>query len=242
MNIVTVFSPDWLKYVQIEMFALLSNNKVDKVYLLSDGEQDLSEIDKIFERFHANYVYIDMAEAATMLNNVNVDSRFTKYTLYRLLLPYVVPEKKVLYIDADAIVVDRISDFYSIEIDTMAGCEDIGIARCHKTNIGMTEDSPYLNAGVVLLNLENVGKLADKWVQMANATRYIGHDQDIWNITMHKHSKIMPNDYNSSLSTGFSENIKVCHYAGEKPWNNKNVPHYDIWEEWSNKYACVFRN
>jgi lipopolysaccharide biosynthesis glycosyltransferase len=239
MNIVTVFSPDWLEYALVEMFALLTTNKIKKVYLLSDGLREMRKVDRLFDRFKVEYTYIDMTGIyrEKITTTVNVDNRFTKYTLYRLLIPYVVPEKKVLYLDGDAIVIGDIREFYETSPYYMTGCEDTGIATGYKTQIGMKEESPYLNAGVILLNLENAGKLADEWVRMACTAYYTGHDQDIWNITMGERSLTVPNDYNSSLSTGFSENIKICHYAGKKPWSNKNVPHYNIWEEWSNKYA-----
>ena len=240
MNIVTVFSPDWLKYVQIEMFALLSNNKVDKVYLLSDGEQDLSEIDKIFKHFKIKYVYVDMTEFAKSLTGIYTKNTFARYTLYRLFIPYIVQESKVLYLDADTVVVGKIDDFYNTEVETMAGCIDTGILPGHKQQIGLPEDKPYLNAGVILLNLDNVRGMADKWVEMANTTSYPLCDQDIWNITMCESSKIVPCKYNSSLSTGFDEDVRICHFTGFKPWHDTRVPNYSVWRKWERLYKETF--
>jgi lipopolysaccharide biosynthesis glycosyltransferase len=72
-------------------------------------------------------------------------------------------------------------------------------------------------------------KLMDKWLEMVNTTFYNCHDQDILNITCRGKIKVVQNEYNSSLSTGYSGGVKIAHYAGHKPWQSGTVQNYNIW-------------
>jgi lipopolysaccharide biosynthesis glycosyltransferase len=74
-----------------------------------------------------------------------------------------------------------------------------------------------------------------KWLDMVNTRFYNCHDQDIFNITCKGYIKEVSNLYNSSLSTGFHNCPKIMHYAGQKPWNSKNISYYKIWEELENE-------
>ena len=64
LNIVITFSPNWSRYIAIEMYALFTNNNCPiKVYLLSDNlsEDILNEFDKVcqFCGEQYSYEYID---------------------------------------------------------------------------------------------------------------------------------------------------------------------------------------
>jgi lipopolysaccharide biosynthesis glycosyltransferase len=237
MNVVITYSPNWLEYVKIEVYALHHTQKEKlKIYLLSDadGKPDKSFCDKY------NIEFLDISPLFNQkINNKNVDTRFTKYTLYRLLLPEVIQEDRVLYIDADAIVNDDISDFYNMNIDLVAGVRDIGILPSQLKAIGLTTDDFYINAGILLLNLKEIRKANLPWIEEINSKVYTCHDQDVINKTCKGRITLVSNNYNSSLSTGFSNNIKIMHYAGTtnmKPWNGK-PNNYQIWQRWKDEYS-----
>jgi lipopolysaccharide biosynthesis glycosyltransferase len=250
MNVAIAFSANWSTYVAVEMYALFVKNKVPtKVYLLSDNleQSHLDEFDTVCAMCGEDYTYeyinlLKMYEEY-MPSGINVDTRFSKYTLYRLFLPNIINDDRVLYIDADAIVASDISHFYNTEMEgyLLAGVEDTGLPQGYKTNLGIPEDAYYINAGVTLINLDAIRKLnlCDTWINMANTKFYDCHDQDIFNITCNEKIKKMHYKYNTSLSTSLEikvENIKIMHYAGAKPWNTKQVPFYEIWNRWQTIY------
>jgi len=254
LNICIAFSPNWFKYILISLFALLKTNKSPiKVYLLSDNlsSNDFLALNKLFSNFDGcEYKYFNLLEKFNkFINNVNVSTKFTKYTLYRLFIPYIISETKLLYLDADTVVNGDISQFYNMNMEDywIAGCEDTGLQRRYKTSIGLKENDIYINAGVCLMNLSEIrqNRLGDKWLRLINEKFYLAHDQDVLNITCNKHIKNVDFDYNVSLSTNVNlntKNIKIMHYAGNKPWDTTQTPFNEIWKYWENEYLHYLGN
>ncbi len=252
MNIAIVYSPDWSRYAAIEVYAIFATNPPPvKVYLVSDGPCTVA-FDRTVRLFGPGYSveYIDMLPLyqEKITSDINVTSRFTKYVLYRLLFPYVIPEDKLLYIDADAIVNGDLTEMYNMDMGDylLAGVPDCGDEQYGlKQAIGLSPEDIYINAGVALMNLAKMRELqlADVWVHEANTKRYHCQDQDIWNLTCRGRIREIDLAYNVSVSTGMDiepEQIKICHYAGAadmKPWANPHVPFREIWRKWAEQYV-----
>jgi lipopolysaccharide biosynthesis glycosyltransferase/glycosyltransferase involved in cell wall biosynthesis len=246
MNVVMVYGPNWSTYVAIEAFALFNTNRGPiKLYLISDKHGRV-DMDPICKMFGPDYTY-EFIEAEGIFNQIitsssNIDYRYTKYTLYRLLIPKLVEEDTALYIDTDAIVNGDIRPVYETNLDggLIAGVQDSGIEPFLNT-LGLKPDDTYVNAGVLLMDLARIRGLNidDAWLEMVNTKFYTFHDQDIINLSCK--GKIVPVDhpYNVSLATGIDvpdKDIKVMHYAGAKPWVHPDPPHPDIWNKWSEIY------
>lgn len=239
MNISIAFSPNWYEHILVELHALFTTNKAPiKVYLLSDQLFDVPDFGDGYE-----VESINMGEIfdKAIPSQVNVSTRFTKYSMYRLLLPALLKEDKVLYIDADALVVGDISGLYNIDMgdNLLVGCIDLGIAPGYKESIGLSGNDPYLNAGVILMNLAEMRRLGlDKqMIETANTKYYLGHDQCILNTVCKGKIITINNGYNSSMSTGYADDIKIIHYAGPKnPWI-KGIQLSDIWYTWEETYV-----
>jgi len=248
MNICLAFSPDWVKYIEIQMYAIFKNNNNVKIYLMSENltKDNLGMFDLICKNFdNCTYEYINMSKIYPkyIKTDINVDTRFTKYTLYRLILPELINEDKILYIDSDTIVNNNLLELYNIQMrqNLIAGVEDIGLQKSHKSNIGLSKNSKYINAGICLMNLKKIKqlKLYKKWIKMCNETFYNAHDQDILNITCQGKIKYVDNKYNVSLSTGLLikiKNIIIAHYAGDKPWKYNNCNNYILWAKYEYLY------
>lgn len=244
INVAICYSPNWAEHVAIEVFALFRSNPPPiKVYLVSDGSCNL-KID-CPKGCIIEYIDLERLFKERIPSAVNVDNRFTRFALYRLLLPEIIPDDRVIYIDADAIVNGDITELFNLNMDgcLVAGVTDSG-AGADKYNlkaaIGLAEDEPYINAGVTLLDLAEIRKLnlLDKWLYEINNHWYGTHDQDILNLSCRGRIKLIGLKYNVSLSTGLDENdIRIMHFAGAKPWNTANVPHYEIWQRWSREYG-----
>jgi lipopolysaccharide biosynthesis glycosyltransferase len=251
MNICLCFGPNWLQYIPVQLDSLFRHNKVDKVYLMSEKltEDNLTEVKELCARNAVTLKYIDMKpfEQAHIKSNKNVDDRFTKYTLYRLVVPDFVPEDRVLYLDADTLVVGDISEFYNTDLgnNLVAGCIDTGITLQHKRKIGGSPAADYLNAGVLLMNLAKLRQMeiTKKWLMMMNKTHYPAHDQDIIFLTLTGRFKVVEPIYNCSLSTKYdmpNEEVRIVHYAGDKRRNwVYGLPKAELWVEAENKYRGV---
>ena len=250
INIAIAFSPNWSKYVLIEMFAIFKNNLSPiTIYLLTDelDEQTIIEFDNVCDYFGEgySYQYVDCRDAYARLipSEINTENRFGKYSLYRLLIPYLISEDKILYLDADTFVNGDISELYHTDLsdNLLAGVIDIG-SNPYKPAIGFAQEDDYFNAGVTLMNLREIRRLNihEQWTNEANTKLYALPDQDIMNITCkHKYVKL-PLNYNVSLSTGLDvaeSDAKIIHYAGTKPWDSKETIFYNVWEKANANFA-----
>lgn len=251
MNIAFAFSPNWSHYVSITLYSLFKNNNGDiRVYLLSDEltSDELIELQCVCRYFgkRVEMRYIDMTSCYQRIkpNNINADGAYGKHALYRLFLPYIIPSEKVLYLDSDLIILSNIVELYNIDLgnNLLAGAIDIGLKPEYKEFIGLNRDDLYVNSGVLLMNLKKIREdnLFFKMIELSNTLLSYAPDQDILNKTCNKKIKIIDNKYNSSISTGFSDEIKILHYTGLKPFSSKDVPYYNKWEELEKEYNECF--
>lgn len=230
MNVCYCFNADWAKYIPVQLYSLFNKNpEVTKVYFITESLND--ELYKATKQWPI--VWLRPPDNA--FNNVNVKGRFTVTTLWRLLIPHFLEESKCLYLDADTLVTDNLSEFYNIAPETIAGVVDTGISRRHLDQLGFKGN--YINAGVLLMNLEGIRRqnIHNKWVSLANKRRFGSQDQDIINITCTPH--LVSNEYNSSESTGYHNDPKIIHYAGVKSDNwVRDMPYGKVWSLMENIY------
>lgn len=242
MNIAIIFSPNWKNYVAAELYSIFKHNPSPiKVYLISDkgGELDTSQILNHFgEGYETEFINAEEPFKKYIITNKNVSSRFTKYALYRLLLPELIQDDKLLHIDADAMIVSNIREMYEMDLYDyyLAGAIDIGADAYNlKRPIGLSIHDNYVNAGVLLMNLKKIreDKLMKKWVNEANTKRFTCHDQCILNKICKNKILILDKKYNTSISTGLDitkEDVKIIHWAGSvKVWASNDVPFPSFW-------------
>lgn len=248
MNICYCYGPNWAKYVPIELYSLFKHNKVNHVYLMSEKatEEHLAICRELCEENGVELTYVDMLPFAQthITTRKNVDTRFTKYTLFRLGIPDFVKEDRVLYLDSDTLVLGDISEFYNTDLGdaVIAGSIDTGITQKHIKSIGGDVNSHYLNAGVLLMDLKKLRemKIVKTWLSMIDKQHYPAHDQDIIFLTLAGKFKVVDPIYNCSLSTSYSmpdEDVKILHLAGDKSrsWT-AGIPKSHLWLEVEKEY------
>ena len=227
MIVVYCFTEAWAKYIPTQLFALHATNpSVEKVYLIADNIP--AGVRDHIGRYDCQHI-----KPGRAFNKTNVAGRFGVSVLWRLLIPRLIKHDHCIYLDADTLVVDDISELAELRPDTVAGVRDTGIPRHHIKEIGHRGD--YINAGVLAMNLANIRRdnLADVWIKMANGRKYNCQDQDIINMTTK--TMVISNQFNSSVSTGIHPQPKIIHYAGKKTqaWVSGMIQgnHWKVWQE-----------
>jgi lipopolysaccharide biosynthesis glycosyltransferase len=98
------------------------------------------------------------------LDQLSVSDHFHVIGYARILLPEILPSivKKVLYVDADLIARQDISELYETTLDgfPLAAVQDqwglvVGRAMVNWRDAGMRAAEPYFNAGVLLMDLDH---------------------------------------------------------------------------------------
>lgn len=130
----------------------------------------------------------------------------TKATYFRLKLPELLPEiKKCLYLDTDVIVCEDLGVLFDIDVSDfyLAGVKAAGFyypedkCRLLQQNLGIDRIDQYINAGVLLMNLQLMRKdnLSVVFEQLV-AKNFKNQDQDILNTACYGKIKILEPKYN----------------------------------------------
>lgn len=207
------------------LFASISNNASNNhkynIFVLSSGlyESDIHNFNMIFSNKNIE-LYI-----------INIDNFFSRgfrsnrtlpsYATYNRFLIYFLLKdlKRVLYIDADMIVLDDLVELYNVDMKSypIAVVTDYVMTRCLNLNVKLPDGYPdlrtylmrdlnmdnndiarYFNAGLILFNLvvidcEKTGKLL---LEEAQSKKYYFQDQDILNKHYKKNFMRLSAEYN----------------------------------------------
>ncbi len=177
--------------------------------------------------------------------------RLSKETYYRLLIGDILPESvhRLLYLDPDIVINNDLTDFYNLDMHgktVAAGTHLFGIMeKGNLARLGMKKTSRYINAGVLLIDL-------DKWRKSVtlnqifdfiskNIKKLLLADQDVINVLFE--NSMLPVDerlYNLDEKTfavyskkragskkidleWVRKNTVIIHFNGKhKPWREKN--------------------
>lgn len=108
---------------------------------------------------------------------------------------------KVIYMDVDAINVKPLDELWSMDISSYSVCgvlDDVELKA--KTKIGLSENSPYINSGFLLINLDYWRKynFEDQFIRFLRQHNgnVFHHDQGIINAVCNSSFKILPPKYN----------------------------------------------
>lgn len=245
MNIAIVYSPDWIEHVKVLVYSIFKHNPVPvKVYLISDGDEKPDMTSLVGDTHTVQYINAE-SMFNMHINQLNVSTRFTKYALYRLLLPRMITDDRLLYLDADTIVMGDLTELYNMDLGSnfIAGVIDSGADTYGlKELLGLSDSDHYVNGGVMLMDLKTIrecGSVED-WIYNINHYPYTCGDQCVINQSCREYIAVLDPKWNVSLSTvRFADDARIVHYAGYKPWNNSLVDNYHVWSQTHDEYQSM---
>lgn len=191
MNVLYTCDNNYVWLMGISVISLFENNpsmNEISVYLLGENISDENKkiLCNIAENYNRTIVVIDVPKIDIPKSLVSARWPLSAFT--RLYSGQLLPNemKKVLYLDCDTIVsgsIEKLEDF-DVSDYVVYGVKDC-IGSSYKKNIGLKSDEQYVNAGVLLFNLEKLRKVNIKYTidrYMSKYERLINYaDQDILN-------------------------------------------------------------
>ena len=164
MNILVTLDANYIRPLSVMLHSLVRADDCPKfdLYIAHSSLTD-ENIDSIFRGIDRSRFNVHSICLSHELNaDAPTEDRITKETYYRLTAHEFLPAEldRILYIDPDTLILNSISDLYNMDLDcfcfagashTFGVVEDINHIR-----LGMPEGSRYINAGVLMMNLDEL--------------------------------------------------------------------------------------
>ena len=180
LNVLYASDNNFSPYLGVSLFSLLKHNTVDfkeiNVYVLAknisnDNKNKLNEIYNQFD--NSKLIFIEDKEISEIVGKKVYATRASS-SFSRLFAASFLDESinKVLYLDADSLISGSFKELWEKDISDyyVAGVLDIGPDYV-KTSVGLDNDVKYINAGVLLINL-------DKWREEDIESKFIKFLED----------------------------------------------------------------
>ena len=243
-SIIDHASPAW-NYDLIILHSGLSEKGRKYISSLSDGLQHVS---------------IRFYDVSSFLRGKDFPQNdvYTLATWYRIFAPSIFAEyEKIVYLDVDVVVLADIAELFHEHIgeNMLAGCTDLGIVGVSTMRgsrpyfietIGVTDIMQYVNAGVLLLNIQKMRELGVEkdCIEAALTKHFWNNDQDTLNHICCGHIQLVDPTWNIFPARGFENYLppevlslwklkkqtpRIIHYIGIKPWDN---PFSDMAVHW----------
>lgn len=226
----------------VSMYSVLKNTPeadINFIILHSDlTKQELKDIEKLktIRSFTAQYFKIDEND----FKDFPLATWVGIQTWFRFQIPELCPNiDKVIYLDADTLVRKSLYPLWKIDISDkiIAGVEDSRNVKQHIARLGM-KDSSYFNAGVLIMNLQKLRKIAPfvqiKQFVMKNRELLKYNDQDLLNLLGDSNKINLPIKYNymepwwMNVSVEYEgeqkleyeqakKDASIVHFVGPKP-------------------------
>ncbi|VVB78763.1 Glycosyl transferase family 8 [uncultured archaeon] len=248
INIGCASNDSFSQHLGVMIYSLLSNcscpQKI-KVFLMDGGisDENKKKLNSIISKFKAQIVYIKPDQK--YLKGLKAYRHISIETYYRFYLVDNMKSEKILYIDADLVVLGDIKQLYDtkFEDNILFAVKDPGGSNERKKVLGIPLEKHYFNAGVILINCkkwkkENISKKAIDYIKTyPEKIQYADQDglnailvdkwkelTPKWNtitrLFYFKYLKVIrpPNYENDNLSE-ITKAPNIIHYAGFiKPW------------------------
>ena len=260
------FSTDdhYIPYLDVAIASLIANASTDfdyRIIILNTGisHQNISLV-KRQEKDGFRIEFTDISERLetirTRLKNVY---HFSIVTYYRLFIASLFPQfKKVLYLDCDLVVLGDISELYHVPLgDNILGAapeqfvQNTKEFRLYaKEALGVDPDG-YVNAGVLLMNLDELrkNKIEDKFIKLITEYDFdlLDPDQAYLNYLCLGKIHVLPNGWNKEpLPLACEGKKNIVHYAlYKKPWQYDDVMDGEVFWEYAKSspfYDEICRN
>jgi len=263
INIFVTLDRNYLLPLRVMLTSLFINNADETfdIWLAGDGfgETDQSTIERLCSRFGNQLHMVQVPQDA--FRDAPVIRYYSKAMYYRLLAAQLLPEslEKVLYLDPDILVINRVRPLYEIRMDdalyaaaTHEGLTGVS-SQIARIRLSTPDGKAYFNSGVLMMNLVGMRKeVVPKQVfQYADQKRasLILPDQDIlngmfwsriklidesfWNYDARKYQSYMIASQNEKNLDWVMRNTSILHFCGKsKPWK----------EEYRGKFSALYKH
>jgi lipopolysaccharide biosynthesis glycosyltransferase len=204
-----VYSSDnnYAQHVGVSIISLFENNKEFdeiKVYLIDNhiSPSNKNKLNTICEAYNRKIRFIEFSDFSSKIK-LNIGDSISISSYARLFIPSMLGDEvnKVIYLDCDSIINSSIKDLWCMDISEhyVAGvCDTVSPETKLKVNMGAQH--PYLNAGMLLINLKKwrEDRVEEKFINFIDSFngKVFHHDQGTINGVLNSKFLILHPKYN----------------------------------------------
>jgi lipopolysaccharide biosynthesis glycosyltransferase len=255
MNIVFCADRNVLPGLHVAAYSLLDRisltGEPTRFFVFSDklDETDLAVLQQTLATLNKPFAMeLRRVDAAVFTGFPALNGSWSTY--YRLAVPRVLDVERFLYVDADTLCAVDVAELNHVELGqspaglvpeaTLAGAAD----RLVAAQLGNSPQSPYFNAGVILVNV-------NEWRQQQVSERAVAYltkqhptfwDQSALNVVLHGNAMVLEERFNCianmrrhwpALAQASGMANKLIHFLDyPKPWDFLGEfvhPQYQLW-------------
>lgn len=180
-------------------------------------------------------------------------SRYPRQIYYRLAAPLLLPEHldRILYLDVDLVVINPLSELYNMDFEGnyYIACSHVKdfLTKFNQVRLGVEEDVPYINTGVLMMELASLRKnLSFDMIRTAAQKKmhtFLLPDQDLLTVMHGERIKLVDTlRYNLSDRMLSYYNADPRHEKRDLEWVRKNaviIHYYGKNRPWKENYNGV---
>lgn len=220
--------------------SILKNGGIDEyaAYVLH-SDLEAEDMDAIQSALGKRMKFHFISVPVSLFEGFPTSRRYPQQIYYRLAAPLLLPSEleRILYLDVDTIIINSLAELADMPFDGtyFMACTHVRktLAKLNQARLGMAQETPYINSGVMLLNLPLLREHLDlaEISAFANKKKRILFlpDQDILTALYGDHVKLL-----DSLRYNLSDRVLACHNAKSQQekldveWVRKNsvIVHY----------------
>ena len=266
INVAYVFDENFTVPALVSILSAIDTNKNENLCFHLITYQENSEYlkainDEIIAKNHyvKNYLvdgnhFLSWVPGSVMQyrNSAIENAPFSNAAYLKLLLPSLIGEDKVIFLDSDTLVGKCLADLYNWDLrDYVVGgvfSDGMDIFLNGEDIFGY-KSSEYLNTGVLLMDLKKLRQIdfLNKCKKAYNkfASRLKFADQDIINLVLTSQKTVLPERFNVFMKFSDDQHTiekkinklenSILHFVGDvKPWQSWNLPRFcEIWEKFA---------
>jgi lipopolysaccharide biosynthesis glycosyltransferase len=240
IEICFTINDQYVKHTVTTIYSILHSNQknIFRFYIVCDdlSQDSRSSFSRLSFRFKGRCSFEYCSVDTSLFSDIKLSIDYISiHTYYRFILAdLLLKSNKVLYLDADTLVQGNLLELWETKLEDYyaAGVFDLYIDLIdYKKEIGFSKDDLYVNAGVILFNLDAIRRDNISQKLLSAAKEFSGkvrfQDQDILNIIFKDKIKVVPDKFNFTVGNMLKDkelinSAAILHYNGSiKPWHEK---------------------
>lgn len=219
MEIAFASDDNYVNYMIVAIDSLFKENADSQVnvHVLSNGisTEGADKVKHLVKCLNHTITFYDISNLKSRLANLKVGA-MSLSSYARLFVTELLPENisKLIYLDSDGLICGSLTELWETDMkdNLIAGVEDM-VDDNYKTIIGVPVENPYVNAGMLMLNLSLLRQ--ENWQEkirdFISSKKVIPHhDQGVINSLFYRRALILHPKFNCLTPIFFLNNTQIC--------------------------------